>query len=83
MKNKNIDFPLDIGSERYTFSFTIRDSAAHFVNVASWGNEDYVRALSDSFRVGACGELSLILKPFFLQSYSHDVFVVATLKESK
>lgn len=54
MKNKNIDFPLDIGSERYTFSFTIRDSAAHFVNVASWGNEDYVRALSDSFRVGAC-----------------------------
>uniref|UniRef100_A0A4X1W028 Meiosis-specific with OB domain-containing protein n=2 Tax=Sus scrofa TaxID=9823 RepID=A0A4X1W028_PIG len=44
----------DIGSERYTFSFTIRDSAAHFVNVASWGNEDYVRALSDSFRVGAC-----------------------------
>uniref|UniRef100_A0A8D1KKJ0 Meiosis-specific with OB domain-containing protein n=1 Tax=Sus scrofa TaxID=9823 RepID=A0A8D1KKJ0_PIG len=44
----------NIGSERYTFSFTIRDSAAHFVNVASWGNEDYVRALSDSFRVGAC-----------------------------
>ncbi|XP_047636890.1 meiosis-specific with OB domain-containing protein isoform X6 [Phacochoerus africanus] len=44
----------NIGSERYTFSFTIRDSAAHFVNVASWGNEDYIRALSDSFRVGAC-----------------------------
>ncbi|KAL0617234.1 Meiosis-specific with OB domain-containing protein [Plecturocebus cupreus] len=44
----------DIGSERYTFSFTIRDSPAHFVNAASWGNEDYIKSLSDSFRVGDC-----------------------------
>uniref|UniRef100_A0A2K5Z554 Meiosis-specific with OB domain-containing protein n=1 Tax=Mandrillus leucophaeus TaxID=9568 RepID=A0A2K5Z554_MANLE len=43
-----------IGSERYTFSFTIRDSPAHFVNAASWGNEDYIKSLSDSFRVGDC-----------------------------
>ncbi|XP_060030078.1 meiosis-specific with OB domain-containing protein [Erinaceus europaeus] len=43
-----------IGSERYTFSFTIRDSPAHFVNATSWGNEDYIRSLSDSFRVGEC-----------------------------
>uniref|UniRef100_A0A2K6NN25 Meiosis-specific with OB domain-containing protein n=1 Tax=Rhinopithecus roxellana TaxID=61622 RepID=A0A2K6NN25_RHIRO len=44
----------NIGSERYTFSFTIRDSPAHFVNAASWGNEDYIKSLSDSFRVGDC-----------------------------
>ncbi|XP_072871121.1 meiosis-specific with OB domain-containing protein isoform X2 [Chlorocebus sabaeus] len=44
----------DIGSERYTFSFTIRDSPAHFVNAASWGNEGYIKSLSDSFRVGDC-----------------------------
>ncbi|KAM5332316.1 meiosis-specific with OB domain-containing protein isoform 2-T2 [Glossophaga mutica] len=44
----------NIGSERYTFSFTIRDSPTHFVNVTSWGNEDYIRSLSDSFRVGEC-----------------------------
>ncbi|GAB5583213.1 meiosis-specific with OB domain-containing protein isoform X1 [Prionailurus iriomotensis] len=45
---------LDVGSERYTFSFTIRDSPAHFVNAASWGSEGYIRSLSDSFRIGEC-----------------------------
>ncbi|XP_029413610.1 meiosis-specific with OB domain-containing protein isoform X2 [Nannospalax galili] len=45
---------IDIGSERYTFNFTIRDSPNHFVNVSSWGSEDYIRSLSDSFRVGEC-----------------------------
>ncbi|XP_054098394.1 meiosis-specific with OB domain-containing protein isoform X2 [Callithrix jacchus] len=44
----------DIGSERYTFSFTIRDSPAHFINATSWGNEDYIKSLSDGFRVGDC-----------------------------
>ncbi|XP_059011373.1 meiosis-specific with OB domain-containing protein isoform X1 [Mustela lutreola] len=44
----------NIGSERYTFSFTIRDSPMHFVNVTSWGSEGYIRSLSDSFRVGEC-----------------------------
>uniref|UniRef100_A0A8C6QPF9 Meiosis-specific with OB domain-containing protein n=1 Tax=Nannospalax galili TaxID=1026970 RepID=A0A8C6QPF9_NANGA len=44
----------NIGSERYTFNFTIRDSPNHFVNVSSWGSEDYIRSLSDSFRVGEC-----------------------------
>ncbi|XP_046521361.1 meiosis-specific with OB domain-containing protein isoform X2 [Equus quagga] len=44
----------NIGSERYTFSFTIRDTPTHFVNATSWGNEHYIRSLSDSFRVGEC-----------------------------
>ncbi|XP_008579808.1 PREDICTED: meiosis-specific with OB domain-containing protein isoform X1 [Galeopterus variegatus] len=44
----------NIGSERYTFSFTVRDSPTHFVNVTSWGKEDYIKLLSDSFRVGEC-----------------------------
>ncbi|XP_060504037.2 meiosis-specific with OB domain-containing protein isoform X2 [Panthera onca] len=44
----------NVGSERYTFSFTIRDSPAHFVNAASWGSEAYIRSLSDSFRIGEC-----------------------------
>ncbi|KAM9059066.1 meiosis-specific with OB domain-containing protein isoform 4-T4 [Megaptera novaeangliae] len=44
----------NIGSERYTFSFTIRDSTTHFVNATSWGKEDYIRSLSDGFRVGEC-----------------------------
>ncbi|XP_046783845.1 meiosis-specific with OB domain-containing protein isoform X1 [Gallus gallus] len=44
----------DIGSERYTFSFTIRDSPTYFINVNSWGREEYIRSLSESFRVGDC-----------------------------
>ncbi|KAM8798531.1 meiosis-specific with OB domain-containing protein [Eudromia elegans] len=44
----------NIGSERYTFSFTIRDSPTYFINVNSWGREEYVRSLSESFRVGDC-----------------------------
>ncbi|KAJ6659710.1 hypothetical protein lerEdw1_018424 [Lerista edwardsae] len=44
----------NIGSERYTFGFTIRDSPFHFINVNSWGREDYVKSLSESFRVGDC-----------------------------
>ncbi|NXJ84340.1 MEIOB protein, partial [Trogon melanurus] len=44
----------NIGSERYTFSFTKKNSPAYFINVQSWGREEYIRSLSESFRVGDC-----------------------------
>ncbi|XP_066496902.1 meiosis-specific with OB domain-containing protein [Tiliqua scincoides] len=44
----------NIGSERYTFGFTVRDSPFYFINVNSWGREDYIKSLSESFRVGDC-----------------------------
>ncbi|NXA77805.1 MEIOB protein, partial [Thryothorus ludovicianus] len=44
----------NIGTERFTFSFTIRDSPTYFINVQSWGREEYIRSLSESFRVGDC-----------------------------
>ncbi|KFP71233.1 Meiosis-specific with OB domain-containing protein, partial [Acanthisitta chloris] len=44
----------NIGVDRYTFSFTIRDSPTYFINVQSWGREEYIRSLSESFRVGEC-----------------------------
>ncbi|PKU34530.1 hypothetical protein llap_15166 [Limosa lapponica baueri] len=44
----------NIGSERYTFTFTIRDSPTYFINVNPWGREEYIRSLSESFRVGDC-----------------------------
>ncbi|XP_055507068.1 meiosis-specific with OB domain-containing protein isoform X3 [Leucoraja erinacea] len=44
----------NIGTERYTFTFTIRDDTVYFINVASWGREEYVRSLSNSFRIGDC-----------------------------
>ncbi|XP_006901977.1 PREDICTED: meiosis-specific with OB domain-containing protein, partial [Elephantulus edwardii] len=43
-----------IGSERYTLSFTLRDSPAHFVNVISWVKEGYISLLSKSFWFGRC-----------------------------
>uniref|UniRef100_A0A4W3JVM2 Meiosis-specific with OB domain-containing protein n=1 Tax=Callorhinchus milii TaxID=7868 RepID=A0A4W3JVM2_CALMI len=44
----------NIGTERYTFTFTIRDSPSCFINVVSWGREEYIRGLSNSFRIGDC-----------------------------
>ncbi|XP_063170811.1 meiosis-specific with OB domain-containing protein [Candoia aspera] len=44
----------NIGSERYTFCFTVRDSPSWFINVNSWGKEDYIKSLSESFKVGDC-----------------------------
>ncbi|XP_053133071.1 meiosis-specific with OB domain-containing protein isoform X2 [Hemicordylus capensis] len=44
----------NIGSERYTFGFTVRDSPSYFINVNAWGREDYIKSLSESFRVGDC-----------------------------
>ncbi|XP_077305516.1 meiosis-specific with OB domain-containing protein isoform X2 [Lithobates pipiens] len=44
----------NFGSERFTFSFTIRDSPSAFINASSWGREDYIKSLSESFRVGDC-----------------------------
>ncbi|XP_030068681.1 meiosis-specific with OB domain-containing protein [Microcaecilia unicolor] len=44
----------NVGSERYTFSFTIRDSPAYFINAFAWGKEEYIKSLSESFRVGDC-----------------------------
>ncbi|XP_028845146.1 meiosis-specific with OB domain-containing protein-like [Denticeps clupeoides] len=44
----------NFGSERFTFSFTIKDSPEHFINVSSWGTEQYIRGLSSRFRIGDC-----------------------------
>ncbi|XP_057213924.1 meiosis-specific with OB domain-containing protein isoform X1 [Triplophysa rosa] len=47
----------NVGSERFTFSFTIKDSPQHFLNVSAWGNEEYIQALSSRFQIGDCGEI--------------------------
>ncbi|KAM8888779.1 meiosis-specific with OB domain-containing protein [Synchiropus picturatus] len=42
------------GAERFTFSFTIKDSPDFFINVTAWGNEGFVGRLSNSFGIGDC-----------------------------
>ncbi|KAL7857176.1 hypothetical protein SRHO_G00160750 [Serrasalmus rhombeus] len=44
----------NVGTERFTFSFTIKDSPDHFINVSSWGKEEYVQGLCSQFRIGDC-----------------------------
>uniref|UniRef100_A0A671RDD2 Meiosis-specific with OB domain-containing protein-like n=1 Tax=Sinocyclocheilus anshuiensis TaxID=1608454 RepID=A0A671RDD2_9TELE len=44
----------NVGSERFTFSFTIKDSPEHFINVSAWGNEEYIQGLSSRFQIGDC-----------------------------
>ncbi|XP_077130538.1 meiosis-specific with OB domain-containing protein [Ranitomeya variabilis] len=44
----------NIGLERYTFSFTVRDSPSAFINASCWGREEYIKSLSESFRIGDC-----------------------------
>lgn len=46
----------DIEIERFTFGFTIRDSAEFFINVSAWGGEAFISGLADSFGIGDCGE---------------------------
>ncbi|KAG9334786.1 hypothetical protein JZ751_006535, partial [Albula glossodonta] len=44
----------NIGSERFTFSFTVKDSPDHFINGSSWGSSEFIQGLSSSFRIGDC-----------------------------
>uniref|UniRef100_UPI0037E974CF meiosis-specific with OB domain-containing protein n=1 Tax=Semicossyphus pulcher TaxID=241346 RepID=UPI0037E974CF len=44
----------NIGEDRYTFSFTVKDSPDFFVNVTAWGHDAYVIGLSNSFSIGDC-----------------------------
>ncbi|XP_055032752.2 meiosis-specific with OB domain-containing protein isoform X3 [Misgurnus anguillicaudatus] len=44
----------NVGSERFTFSFTLKDSPTDFINVSAWGTEEYIHGLSSHFQIGDC-----------------------------
>ncbi|XP_041672213.1 meiosis-specific with OB domain-containing protein isoform X2 [Cheilinus undulatus] len=44
----------NIGEDRYTFSFTVRDSHDFFINVTAWGHDAYIIGLANSFSIGDC-----------------------------
>ncbi|XP_060746534.1 meiosis-specific with OB domain-containing protein isoform X2 [Tachysurus vachellii] len=44
----------NVGLERFTFSYTIKDSPDHFINVSSWGTEEYIQGLSSHIKIGDC-----------------------------
>ncbi|KAK2820819.1 hypothetical protein Q5P01_023778 [Channa striata] len=44
----------NVGRDRFTFGFTVRDSPDFFINVTAWGNDGYINGLSNSFNTGDC-----------------------------
>ncbi|XP_038592323.1 meiosis-specific with OB domain-containing protein [Micropterus salmoides] len=44
----------NIGEDRFTFGFTVKDSPDFFINVTAWGNDGYINGLSSSFSIGDC-----------------------------
>ncbi|XP_061910907.1 meiosis-specific with OB domain-containing protein [Entelurus aequoreus] len=44
----------NVGMERFTFRFTIKDSPDFFINVTAWGNDGYINGLYGSFSIGDC-----------------------------
>ncbi|KAM7381951.1 hypothetical protein PAMA_012693 [Pampus argenteus] len=44
----------NVGVDRFTFGFTIKDSPDFFINVTAWGNDGYINGLSSSFIIGDC-----------------------------
>ncbi|TWW81514.1 Target of rapamycin complex subunit lst8 [Takifugu flavidus] len=50
----NSEQEMDVGVERFTFGFTVRDSHDFFINVTAWGNEAYIIGLSSNFSIGHC-----------------------------
>ncbi|XP_070847130.1 meiosis-specific with OB domain-containing protein [Chaetodon trifascialis] len=44
----------NIGTDRFTFGFTVKDSPDFFINVSAWGNDAYINGLANSFSVGDC-----------------------------
>ncbi|XP_070708378.1 meiosis-specific with OB domain-containing protein [Pempheris klunzingeri] len=44
----------NIGVDRFTFGFSVKDSPDFFINVTAWGNDGYINGLSGSFSVGDC-----------------------------
>ena len=46
----------DPGSDRYKFSFTLRDSPADYINATCWGSQEYIKQLHSSFKISDVGK---------------------------
>jgi len=50
----------DPGSDRYKFSFTLRDSQSDYVNATCWGNEQQITKIFQTFRINDISKDSYI-----------------------
>ena len=46
----------DPGSDRYKFTFTLRDSPADYINATCWGSQEYIKQLHSSFKICDVGK---------------------------
>ncbi|KAG7261320.1 hypothetical protein CRUP_030564 [Coryphaenoides rupestris] len=44
----------NVGVDRCTFSFTVKDSPEDFINVSAWGPDGFISLLSGGFSIGDC-----------------------------
>ncbi|XP_068161577.1 meiosis-specific with OB domain-containing protein isoform X3 [Antennarius striatus] len=44
----------NFGVDRFTLSFTIKDSPDFFINVTGWGSDGYINGLANTFTIGEC-----------------------------
>lgn len=47
---------VDPGTERFKFTFTMRDSPSDYINATCWGSEEYIKRLHGSFKICDVGE---------------------------
>ena len=56
-KTRNVNLCIvDPGTERFKFTFTLRDSPSDYINATCWGSEDCIKGLHSSFKICDVGE---------------------------
>ena len=50
-ENSNMVSFSDPGSDRYKFSFTLRDSQSDYINATCWGSEQQINKMFQTFRI--------------------------------
>ena len=47
---------VDPGTNRFKFTFTLRDSPSDYINATCWGSEEYIKKLHSSFKICDVGK---------------------------
>ena len=58
VSKKTLLFSIDPGCERYSLSFTLRDSPTDYVNVTCWGNGTFINDIAKSFKINDIGRIN-------------------------
>ena len=57
---------VDPGTNRFKFTFTLRDSPSDYINTTCWGSEEYIKKLHSSFKICDVGENKWLIDALIL-----------------